>query len=405
MKMAAVFGGHNFDPGGGVEDQVQGLNDDDPSSVSYTSPMPSEVDQEAMEQNEEPMMAPPGASAPDGTSVPHGASAPLGTSVPGDQSLGRMSSSHESSSERKENDNEGSKEEHEGSKSEVIESNEEKKDDNSTNGARPKEGTGYAGAANKERSIKWIFVNLRLDREKCKEWNLTNREISHIMFNLLKLPQEKGIIDHWCNKNVNVFKVAVASSVDINRHVIYHEVHLREGLSVLPMADRIRKDVKVEVKFVPVATSNDEIKKSLEHFGKVKEINFKKIALSEAEMADPLCRLLENVDKGCGEREVIMDMEVNVPSYILVAGAKAKCYFKDQEWHCKKCFLSHKRCRGRGKAEQCRKNTKNPMKLKEWWEKHIKSITEKSNMTEDLSFECTTVKITGIPFGKVIKDV
>ena len=163
--------------------------------------------------------------------------------------------------------------------------------------------------------------------------------------------------------------------------------------------------MEVEVKMVGLNTSEEAIKESLSYFGEVLNIQYMPIKLTDAEMADPITRLMAELERGRGERMVQMILTRNIPSFIIIDNRKARIHYTGQEWTCKRCFLSFKNgCRGSGKADVCEEKQTPVVPLKVLWSRWI-AANPKATVPHDTSYQGDTILMKGVKKGLEVAEV
>ena len=262
----------------------------------------------------------------------------------------------------------------------------------------------YARITETNRESKILNVHIKIDEQSAgPHIHLSVAEQAKLVFVKMAFPHS-GVVKGIQLKNARLLKIELPKDYDDEPHLLSYELSIRSGITVLPMIERSRQ-VEVEVRMIGLDTTDDSIKDSLKYFGEVLSIQPLPIRLTDAELADPITRLMAELERGKGERMVQMILNKNIPSFIIIDDKKAKIHFKGQEWTCKRCFLSFKNgCRGRGVPETCEERGTPLVPLKTLWDRWIRANSGPV-IPHDTSYEGDTILIKGVKRGLKVEDV
>ena len=234
----------------------------------------------------------------------------------------------------------------------------------------------YARVTESNRDTKFLHVNIRVDESLAGEhFHLSNAEQAKFVFTKMAFPHS-GVVKGIQLQNARLLRIELPKDYNEEPHLMSHELAVRRGITILPTIERSRQ-VEVEVRLIGLDTTDDHIREALGHFGEVLNIQSLPIRLTDAELADPITRLMAGLENGKGERKVQMILNRNIPSYIIIGEKKARIHFNGQEYTCKRCFLSFKNgCRGRGDKDLCAERGTPVVPLKVLWNRWIQANTQ-----------------------------
>ena len=262
----------------------------------------------------------------------------------------------------------------------------------------------YANIMSKD--IKFKFINCYLKRAKSSEtpFTLTMKEKARLIFVQLRLPREKGMVLGYCEQMTKCFRIVVNEKLQLDKYLPSHEIEIRKGLTIMSMKER-KSETMVEVSRLSYETSDEEIVKSLSIFGKVKSIKRKEVVVTDKELEDPDIRLLSQLQIKTNIRNVEMDVFRNIPSFIPISGKKARIFYHGQEWSCKECLHSFKKCPSNGNKDDC-KQKKNPkLSLEKLWSKITKESEQRPRMNSSEEFQVKTMRIDGVLEGMTREQI
>ena len=262
----------------------------------------------------------------------------------------------------------------------------------------------FARVTEENRDTKFINVHLKVVEQLAQPHiYLTVGEQAKLVYLKMKLPQA-GVVKGVHLQNARLLRIQVPKDYDVEPHLLSSEVAIRNGITVLPMIERSRQ-VEIEVRMVGLNTTDEVIKDSLKYFGQVLGIQYLPIKLTEAEMADPITRLMAGLENGRGERKVQMILQRNIPSYIIIDERKAKIHYPGQEYTCRRCFLSYKAgCRGKGNVEDCESKGTPVVPLKTLWNAWIRENPPQT-IPHDVSYDNSTILVKGVKYGLKVEDL
>lgn len=133
-------------------------------------------------------------------------------------------------------------------------------------------------------------------------------------------------------------------------HLNAEAIEIKPGVKVLPMK-QVGREKWVELTRVPADLSNESIIEILSRFGKVaSQPEFMTMQIRPNEEKNHYAALMSNIIST--DRRVLMIVEINIPSFILIEGNRIKTWYEGQLFH-SHCLQRSKDCPGGGKAEEC----------------------------------------------------
>ena len=175
----------------------------------------------------------------------------------------------------------------------------------------------FARVTESNRGTKFLHINIAVDEKIAgPHIHLSLGEQAKIVFVKMNFPHA-GVVKGVQLQNARLLRVELPLDYDEQKHLLSHELAIRRGITVQPTINR-SKQIEIEVRMVGLNTPDEAIKDSLSYFGEVLNIQYMPIKLTEAEEADPITRLMADLERGRGERKVQMILQRNIPSFIII---------------------------------------------------------------------------------------
>lgn len=252
----------------------------------------------------------------------------------------------------------------------------------------------YAGSVKSKVNSKYIHLHLRRD-DKNISFNLSKKEKAILMFRRLKLEPHQviGIESH----NFEQIRIEVKPDVDIDRPPIKTTVamQIRAGLKVMPMME-LKRTTRVKVCWVPSDVPNQAIIDTLSIFGKVSgqptDLFFE---LTEEETKDNDLYGLRGIKSG--ERAVEIEIIKNIPSYVKIAGKRARIWYPGQNFTCGRCYKSFRSCPGKADRRECQRLKGKERDFEEFWQEIVSLQPRKQRMSNSDEFGTDTVDLARVP--------
>ena len=165
-----------------------------------------------------------------------------------------------------------------------------------------------------------------LEKDDGESYTMEPREIAHVIFKSLKIPASKVISFDQSGRKI---KIQVSGDLDVDMYKSTEMYEVRPGLRLQPMR-QMRRETWINVERLPFETSNEELVSVLTNFGRVIDgptVEF--FELDAADMNDDVTKLLAGVKTTT--RKVCIELERNIPSFILVGKIRAKVWYQGQE--------------------------------------------------------------------------
>ena len=262
----------------------------------------------------------------------------------------------------------------------------------------PAQASGYASAAAKPQVTKWLILHLERT-DKSVNMKLSPTEKSRLLYSKSKLglPEEQGkvlTLEDWEWEKI---RIEVSGDVDIESYRPTVALEIRDGLRVLPSKEIRKRETWIKVCYTSVMTPNEEIVKSLSHFGDVlKGPNHLSIEVGEKEKNE-YTEKLKYVRSG--DRGVLMHIVRPIPSYIMVGGKKARVWYKGQNYSCPRCHQSFRFCPGKANKAECKKKGGPEIPLEKFWAELIRAAGgSRTNLrTGEDVYDTDTIEVTQLP--------
>ena len=213
------------------------------------------------------------------------------------------------------------------------------------------------------------------------------------MFRRLKLEPNQVIGIESCN--FEQIRIEVKQEVNIERFKTSVALEIRPGLKVKPMKE-LKRTTRVKVCWVPLDVPNEAIIETLSLFGKVTgepvDLFFD---ISEEEAKDGDLFGLKNIKSG--ERAVEIELLKNIPSYVRIAGKRARIWYPGQNFTCGRCYKSFRSCPGKADRRECLRLKGKEKDFEEFWQETLAQQPRKERMSDSDSYGVDTVDLSRVP--------
>ena len=258
--------------------------------------------------------------------------------------------------------------------------------------------TNYAKMASAKAESKWLHLHLHRE-DKNIPYNLSKKEKAILVFRRLKLKKESIISIESCD--FEQIRLELNQSVDIEKLKTSTAIQIRPGLKVQPMKE-MKRTTRVKVCWVKLDVPDEEIVKTLSMFGKVSgEVDHLTFELTEEESKDSDLFQLAGIKNG--ERAVEVELYRNIPSFVKIAGKKARIWYPGQNFSCGRCFKSFKVCPGRADRRECLRLKGKERDFDDYWREVINTNPRREPMAEDDKYDTDTIDLARVPI-EVTKD-
>ena len=212
------------------------------------------------------------------------------------------------------------------------------------------------------------------------------------MFRKLGLKPNQVIGIESCN--FEQIRIEVKQEVDVEKFQTSVAIQIRNGLKVKPMKE-LKRTTRVKVCWVRSDVPNKEVIDTLSLFGKVvgepQDLYFE---LTEEEERDSDLYGLKGIKSG--ERAVEIELLKNIPSYVKIAGKRARIWYPGQTFYCGRCYKTFKQCPGKADRRECLRLKGKEKDFEEFWQDILKQQPRKQRMTSEDEFGVTTVDLSWI---------
>ena len=255
-------------------------------------------------------------------------------------------------------------------------------------------GQSFAAAAGKntQQATKYIFLHLHRE-DRNISFNLSTKEKAALVFRRLKLEPSQVVRIETCK--FEVIRIEVKSSVDVERFKTTVAMQIRPGLKVKPMKE-LKKSTRIKVCWIQSDVPNEEISKVLSMYGKVVEepedLYFELTADEEKDAELVNMKSIKN-----GERAVEIEIMRNIPSYVKIAGQRARIWYKGQNYTCSRCYKSFRNCPGKADRKECLRLKGVERDFDDFWAEQMNQKIRKERLNEDDKFDTDTVDLSRVP--------
>lgn len=251
----------------------------------------------------------------------------------------------------------------------------------------------YAAAAAAAHSeSKWLHLHLHRE-EKSISFNLTKKEKAILLFRRFKLDPKSVISIESCD--FEQIRIELKPHVDIEKLKKSTAIQIRPGLKVQPMKE-MKRTTRVKVCWVKLSVPDEEIVKTLEIFGKVEgRVEHLTFDISEEESKDSDLHQLKGIKSG--ERAVEIELGRNIPSYVKIAGKRARIWYPGQNFTCGRCYKSFKSCPGKADRRECLRLKGKEKDFEEFWKEVIATVPRREAMAPDDKYDTDTLDLARVP--------
>ena len=204
------------------------------------------------------------------------------------------------------------------------------------------------------------------------------------------------------DSGVRKIKILIDGELDPEKYKNAETIEIKKGLRLQPMK-HMRREQVIRIERLPYETENSEIVDVLKKFGKVldepKRLN---IEVNKKELDEWTSELLKIEST---TRSVRMEIERNIPSFILVGGKRGKVWYRGQNWSCPRCLQDHEKCLGKGNPGKCQEKGGERTEITELWEGVINDKFKRSLMEEGEEFRTNTIALFKAPALATHSDV
>lgn len=266
--------------------------------------------------------------------------------------------------------------------------------ENGLNGVKPKQN--YAQKTDKQKS-QWLVLHLHRE-ERSISYNLTKKEKAHLLFRRLKLPADSVKSIESCN--FEQLRIELSAEVNVENYKKAEAIYIRPGLKVQPMKE-LKRTTRVKVCWVELdkdgSNSRDQaIVDCLSMFGKVegppKHLMYE---LTETEMADNDMYKLRNVRSG--ERSLEIEIHMPIPSFVKIAGKRARVWYPGQNYTCGRCYKSYRSCKGKADKAECKRLKGEERDFEEFWSEICARKPHREGMSPEDTYDTDTIDIGRVP--------
>ena len=252
--------------------------------------------------------------------------------------------------------------------------------------------TNYAKKASAKAESKWLHLHLHRE-DKNIPYNLSKKEKAILVFRRLKLEKKDIISIESCD--FEQIRVELNQSVNIENLKTSTAIQIRPGLKVQPMKE-MKRTTRVKVCWVKLDVPDEEIVKTLSMFGKVSGgVEHLTFELTEEESKDSDLYQLTGIKNG--ERAVEVELFRNIPSFVKIAGKKARIWYPGQNFSCGRCFRSFKSCPGRADRRECLRLKGKERDFDDFWREVMNTNPRREPMAEDDKYDTDTIDLARVP--------
>ena len=253
-------------------------------------------------------------------------------------------------------------------------------------------GTNYASMAAATSESKWLHLHLHRE-EKSISFNLTKKEKAVLLFRRFKLDPKSVISIESCD--FEQIRIELKPWVDVEKLKTSTAIQIRPGLKVQPMKE-LKRTTRVKVCWVKLSVPDEEIVKTLELFGKVEgRVEHLTFEINEEESKDGDLHQLKGIKSG--ERAVEIELARNIPSYVKIAGKRARIWYPGQNFTCGRCYKSFRSCPGKADRRECLRLKGKERDFEEFWKEIVAVVPRREAMAPDDKYDTDTLDLARVP--------
>ena len=251
-----------------------------------------------------------------------------------------------------------------------------------------------AAGRNSKQSSKYIYLHLHRE-DRNISFTLSRKEKAALVFRRLKLHPSQIIRIEMCK--FEVIRIEVVSTVNVENYKTTAAMQIIPGLKVKPMKE-LKRSTRIKVCWVQSEVPNKEIVSVLSMYGKVvsepEDLYFE---LSPEEENDSELVGMKSIKNG--ERAVEIEIMRNIPSYVKIAGQRARIWYKGQNYYCSRCYRSFRSCPGKADRKECLRLKGVERDFEDFWAEQLSQKLRKERLDEDDKFDTDMVDLSRVPDG------
>ena len=264
---------------------------------------------------------------------------------------------------------------------------------NNSNGVPQPTAPAYAAAAKKAGDRKWLCMQLHRE-DRNIPFNLSNRERATLLYRKLKIPKEN--VKSLELYNFEHIRIELCGNINPEKFKTVEAIQIRPGLKVQPMKE-IKRTTRIKVCWVPLDVPDETIFDTLSIFGKIDtdSLKFLTYEVTEEEAKEPDLFELKKVRNG--ERALEIEIEQPIPSYVKIAGKRARIWHPNQNFTCGRCYKSFRSCPGKADRAECKRQGGTERDFEDFWSEIANRQPRRGRMTSEEEFTTSTIDIAQVP--------
>ena len=251
----------------------------------------------------------------------------------------------------------------------------------------------YSAITKKTGESKWLTMQLHRE-DKNIPFNLTKLERGALLFRKLKIPVENVKSLELCN--FEQIRIEITGDINLERYKTVEALQIRPGLKVQPMKE-MKLTTRIKVCWVPLDVPDEAIFETLSIFGKIEKDSLRFLTYEVNDEEKKIQELYDLRNVRNGERSLEIKIEQPIPSYVKIAGKRARIWHPGQNFSCGRCYKSFRNCPGKADRSECKRQGGTERDFEDFWAEVSNRQPRKERMGSEEFFTTSTVDIGQVP--------
>ena len=245
----------------------------------------------------------------------------------------------------------------------------------------------------KKKGDNWLTFHL-FREDQSISYNLSKKDRANLLFKRLKIPPQNVKSFEACD--FERIRIEFKGDINIEKYKNSEAIAIRPGLKVQPLKE-VKRTTRIKICWVEIGEEQDkQILETLKLFGRVEgNLEYLTYEVTEEEMADENLSHMKNIRNG--ERAVEIEIHQPIPSFVKIAGKRARIWHRGQNFTCSRCYKSFRSCPGKADRKECKKNNGQERDFEDFWKEISNRVPVKERMEEGDTYKTDTIDICKVP--------
>ena len=240
----------------------------------------------------------------------------------------------------------------------------------------------------------YSYIRSKARARSSDETNLSKKERANLLFRRLKIPPANVRSFEACN--FETIRIELQGDINVEKLKKAEAIQIRPGLKVQPSKE-LKRTTRVKVCWVEIGEEKDQaILDTLAMFGTVSGApEYLTYELTDEEMTQEDVSNLRNIRSR--ERAVEIEIHQQIPSYVKIAGKRARVWYPGQNFTCGRCYKSFRSCPGKADRAECKRKGGKERDFEEFWEEVAHRAPCREKMADGEYYTTDSIEISRVP--------